>query len=192
MPAKCDRLSDRMPSLSFRNTGNGVHHEPEFDCACSTSVAAAHEHLRSASNESRLEPQTRNAASGERGFHRARPARPILSRSDTQLAGRRSFRAPRSLHSVTKPFSSQHPGAGDELRTHIGDLRDRCSSPLSYAGEMTGEGIEPPLFLFVRQAPYHLGDPAEMRETRFELAMPIWKTGVIPASPLSQEKSPRR
>ena len=55
---------------------------------------------------------------------------------------------------------------------------------------MTGEGIEPPLFLFVRQAPYHLGDPAEMRETRFELAIPIWKTGVIPASPLSQKKEP--
>jgi hypothetical protein len=50
---------------------------------------------------------------------------------------------------------------------------------------MTGEGIEPPLFLFVRQAPYLLGDPAVMRETRLELAMPIWKTGVIPASPLS-------
>ena len=56
---------------------------------------------------------------------------------------------------------------------------------------MTGEGIEPPLFLFVRQAPYHLGDPAEMRETRFELAIPIWKTGVIPASPLSQKKGAR-
>ena len=50
---------------------------------------------------------------------------------------------------------------------------------------MTGEGIEPPLFLFVRQAPYRLGDPAKVRETRFELAIPVWKTGVIPASPLS-------
>src|SRR5215813_1173645 len=169
MPAKCDQPSNQMPSLSFRNTGNGVHHEPEFDCACSTSVAAAHEHLRSASNESRLEPQTRNAASEEGVFHRARPSRPILSRSDIPLVGRRSLRAPRSLHSVTTPFSSQHPGARDELRTHICDLRDRRSRPLSYAGEMTGEGIEPPLFLFVRQAPYLLGDPAEMRETRLEL-----------------------
>lgn len=51
---------------------------------------------------------------------------------------------------------------------------------------MTGEGIEPTLFLFVGQAPYLLGDPVEKRETRLELAIPIWKTGVIPSSPLSQ------
>ena len=60
---------------------------------------------------------------------------------------------------------------------------------------MTGEGIEPPLFLFVRQAPYLLGDPADMRETRLELAMPVWKTGVIPCfTTLAnlKEPSPRR
>src|SRR5215471_11705628 len=31
-----------------------------------------------------------------------------------------------------------------------------------------------------------------MRETRLELATPIWKTGVIPTSPLSRKQSPRR
>jgi hypothetical protein len=43
----------------------------------------------------------------------------------------------------------------------ISAIYETATLAIELRRRMTGEGIEPPLFLYVRQAPYLLGDPAE-------------------------------